>query len=108
MNEGVKKVNKPRVDKFPRRGGRAILFAIVIIFGLYVIGIMNPITGPNLRYPYYELYCGHKPILASSFMGKGYYTPDMLGYRVSMYSTFYCTEEAAQRDGYPKSMSPAQ
>lgn len=101
---------KDSPSKSSRRSKKkTALVGVTSVLILYLIGLINPLTGPHLQYPYYELSCGRKPVLGSSFMARTYHTPDMRGYRVSMYSKLYCTEEEAQADGYRKSMSlPSQ
>lgn len=75
-----------------------------IILLAYVIGLVNPITGNYLKYPYYELFCGQKPVVASDFMARTYLTPDMKSYKVkNMGATLYCTENDAKANGYRRS-----
>jgi hypothetical protein len=74
---------------------------------LYIIGLINPVTGPRLQYPYYQLFCGRKPVVTSSIMGKTYSTPDMQSYRPpGLDSELYCTENEAMSHGYSKSLAP--
>jgi len=85
---------------------RALVIAIVCLF-IYLFGLLNPVTGPMLRYPYIALSCGKKPIIASDFMTKSYATPDMKTYEPGMYNDkFYCIEQEAQSHGYRKSSAP--
>lgn len=79
-----------------------LLFAAALL-AIYIIGLVNPITGSQLQYPYYELFCGNKPIVASSFMSRSYYTPDMQSYDLMSRTDnakLYCTEEEARAAGY--------
>lgn len=81
----------------------SIIFVSILLV-LYVIGFLNPITGNYLKYPYYELFCGRKPVVTSDFMGsKSYYTSDMKNYKViNMSGGLYCTENEARSRGYSR------
>lgn len=83
---------------------KIILIIATITFLVYVIGLLNPITGPMLRYPYYVANCGKKPVIANTFMGALYYrTPDSKNYQSpGMYDELFCTEEQAQSQGFTK------
>lgn len=97
----VKKVKTNTKSRTLKIAG--IISGLVLI--IYVLALINPLTGNHLQYPYYELFCGRKPVVALSFMGsRTYKTPDMQGYDVGgMYSTLYCTENDARSNGYYKS-----
>jgi hypothetical protein len=83
-----------------------ILTYSLILLALYVIGLINPFTGPALQYPYYEAFCGKKPVIGTSFMeGQYFVTSDMEGYSTpGLYDTLYCTENDARSQGYSKSL----
>jgi hypothetical protein len=85
-----------------------IAISVSVLFALYIIGLINPVTGPALQYPYYELVCGRKPVVASSIMAKRYYTPDeMQGYGPpGLGDKLYCTENEARAHGYRGSLPP--
>jgi hypothetical protein len=104
-NKKTKKQSDPPLTKTARRG-RAITLTLLALLGVYIIGLVNPITGPALRYPYVTFYCGQKPVIASDFMAKTYKTAEMKGYEVAPFQIFqekfYCTEEEAQAAGYHK------
>lgn len=109
-SHSTKKTHKQPIDppltKAARRG-RAITLTLVALIIIYILGIINPITGPSLRYPYMVFYCGQRPVVATDFMAAHQYeTPDLKSYDVNMFSKFYCTEEEAQAAGYQKSPAP--
>lgn len=86
---------------------KAILITTSVLVVLYIIGLINPITGPALRYPYYEAYCGKKPIIGSSFMWESYVTPEMEAYKdepLGLYTEFFCTENEAMSQGFGRSL----
>lgn len=83
----------------------AISISAGVLVILYIIGLINPITGPALRYPYYEVYCGGKPVIATSFMSKHYVTSDMPGYDTpGLYDEMFCTEIEAMSHGYGRGL----
>lgn len=57
------------------RWTRVAVIAVVVLLVLYLVGLFNPLTGPWFQYPYYKMACGKGPIVATSIMGKSYYTP---------------------------------
>lgn len=102
---------KPNVEKKPtKKISKLKIFswAGAILLVLYVIGLVNPVTGMQLQYPYYELFCGKKPVIALEFMTKTYYTPDQETYkkRLGIDGKLYCTEAEALSAGYQKNPSP--
>lgn len=82
-----------------------IVITVSVLLIVYIIGLVNPLTGPALQYPYYRVVCGREPIITTSIMGKSYYTPDMKTYDsiVSHPSAVYCTEEEAMKADFQKS-----
>lgn len=89
------------------RRTKILAISTLAVLVIYVIGLVNPYTGPALQYPYYEFFCGRKPVVASSFMGRYYLTPDMQSYRppgVLGYDELYCTENEAMSHGYSRSL----
>lgn len=81
-----------------------IIVAVTILLTLYILGLLNPLTGPGLQYPYYRVFCGHEPVVTASIMGKRYYTPDMEAYKKTSWpSAVYCTEEEAKKAGFQRS-----
>jgi hypothetical protein len=90
------------------RSARFIVTSLVALLLLYILGLINPVTGPRLQYPYYELVCGKKPVVAWSLMGKYYDTPDMQSYQPPGFlgDKLYCTENEAMSHGYSKSLAP--
>lgn len=85
----------------------SIIKVVIIFLGclgiIYIIGLINPITGPQLRYPYYEIYCGHKPIVGSPFTNT-YFVPNGGPYYDLMSRAdnigLFCTTEEAHAHGY--------
>jgi hypothetical protein len=100
--------NAPKTSPHKKRSRlQKYLIAAGILVAVYAIGLANPITGPSLQYPYYEMACGRKPVITESIMNKRYYTSEMKSYKVRpLTSGFYCTEEEAQSHGYHKSLAP--
>jgi hypothetical protein len=89
-----------------RKKTKAIIISIVVILVIYIVALVNPVTGPHFRYPYYRVFCGREPVVTSSIMGKYYYTPDMKSYRViGLGGGLYCTENEARSHGYSKSLA---
>lgn len=86
---------------------KIILKIVAAVLGIYLIGLINPLTGPSLRLPYYTLYCGKKPVIASDFAGD-YVTEDMgkVYYRADYNDKFYCSEAEAIKAGYQRSNLP--
>lgn len=104
-------MTKSQYNKKPaRKLSRAKIFswAAGVLLILYAIGLVNPVTGMQFQYPYYQLFCGRKPIIAHEFMTKTYYTPDQKTYekRLGVDGKLYCTEEEALSAGYQKNPSP--
>jgi hypothetical protein len=99
---------KPKVLTSRSRKARFIVTSLAVLTLLYIIGLINPVTGPALQYPYYELICGRKPVVAWSLMGKYYDTPDMQSYQPPglLGDKLYCTENEAMSHGYSKSLAP--
>lgn len=100
------KVASGRHDRHVRVGA----ISVAALVALYVAGLINPFTGPALQYPYYELFCGKKPVVAWSFMGKSFKTPGMRSYRPPSLlglgsDKLYCTENEAMSHGYGKSLA---
>jgi len=93
-----------REATFRRSRIRLVLFVVAACLAVYIFGLMNPLTGPWLQYPYYKLACDKDPIVADSFMNRRYFTPDMKNYesKIRGASALYCTEEDALRAGYHK------
>lgn len=84
-----------------------ITLTLLALLAVYIVGIINPFTGPQLRYPYVVFYCGQRPVVATGFMAThSYKTPDLKSYNVNMFSKFYCTEQEAQAAGYQKTTAP--
>lgn len=89
-----------------RRKTKIIIMSVVVIFFIYIVALINPVTGPYFQYPYYRVFCGQEPVVTSSIMGNAYYTPDMKSYRViGLGGGLYCTENEARSRGYSKSLS---
>lgn len=84
---------------------RNIIVAVIVLLTMYILGLVNPLTGPSLQYPYYRVFCGREPIVTASIMGKRYYTPDMKAYAGNIWgaSGVFCTEEEASKAGFHKS-----
>jgi hypothetical protein len=102
-----KKTGQLREKIMVRIRSLLLIYLVGLVLFIYIVGLLNPITGPSLQYPYVELYCGRKPVIASDFMTKSYATPNMTTYEPTMYNDkFYCTEQEAQSHGYHKSAAP--
>jgi hypothetical protein len=102
---------KPRSDQAStKRTAKTKIIAIFagVILVLYLIGLVNPITSMQFQYPYYEFFCGHKPIIAHSFMVKRYYTSDQKSYQemLGVDGQLFCSETEAQKAGFQKSPAP--
>ena len=83
-----------------------VIFAGILL-ALYVIGLINPFTGALFQYPYYRVFCGHEPVVGTSFMGKDYKTSDMKTYKVDGFDQqLFCTEDEARAHNYRKSLAP--
>lgn len=78
---------------------------VIIIVGIYALSLLIPPVAAYSWYPIAVIKCGGAPIIARPpFFGvRTYLTPSDPGYTVSWLNRpgdFYCTEEAAQKDGY--------
>lgn len=95
------KNQKQRAVTKPGKIRKAIIITLAL-YMVYMIALINPLTGPYLQYPYYRVFCGHEPVIATSFMGKSYKTADMRGYRLHSFAELYCSENEALSNGYSK------
>ena len=71
---------EPQARVTGSRRTRFIITSLVTLLLLYLIGLINPVTGPALQYPYYELFAAESRLLLRPSMGRYYYTPDMQSY----------------------------
>jgi hypothetical protein len=55
-----------------------------------------------LQFPYYTIYCGHRPIVATNFAGgRQYYLPNDEGYQVNyLMNEYFCNESDAKAAFY--------
>lgn len=88
----------------PSKKKKIAMWVVGVLLALYIIGLVNPITSSLFRYPYYVVYCGQKPVVASKFMASWLYiTPDSKYYKSAIFDEYYCTAEEAEANGYQRS-----